>query len=615
MYIYAVKISNFRCFENKTIFTFKKGLNVLVGENDSGKSALIDAIKYVLGTTDQNWQRVNLTDYSNEDTSKPINITIIFSDLTLEEKATFMECLTLNNGKYYLILNWEAKYLTTIMPNRTVINLSCGLKKDITAPSPEARETLRATYLRPLRDAAAQMKAGRNSRLSQIVSSIPNLNDGKPYVPGKDISDLSLSGIFDLSNDLLKNNNKIKEVNNSINNIMSGQMLLSNENIQTDISVSNTDAVENKKINNLLEKLDLTVISNKGNIGLGTSNLMSMACELLLNNKNNNYSSFMLIEEPEAHIHAQRQLKLIKSIQEQCNKSDINTQVIMTTHSPLLSSVVHLENITIVNNKQPYSLSPNKTKLENNDYKYLEKYLDATKANMFFARGVIIVEGPAEALLFPTIAELLGYDFTNNGISLVDVRGIGLRRYARIFQRTDENNLLNVPVACVTDRDIMPDCAPKICINKDYSTLDTFPSKNKRRWKVESEIDDINSYMESILSRADGQNVKTFISDYWTLEYDLAYSGLAEDMIIVIENLLGKSVDAIKNEYDKYTTPEEKASYIYSFFRKNLISKADFAQTFSVYLEEKYHNSIETFKSKLPNYIVDAIEYVSTPIQ
>lgn len=48
-------------------------------------------------------------------------------------------------------------------------------KKDITAPSPEARETLRTTYLRPLRDAAAQMKAGRNSRLSQIVSSIPNL--------------------------------------------------------------------------------------------------------------------------------------------------------------------------------------------------------------------------------------------------------------------------------------------------------------------------------------------------------------------------------------------------------------------------------------------------------
>lgn len=615
MYICTVIINNFRCYENKTKFTFKKGLNVLVGENDSGKSALIDSIKYVLGTTDQNWQRVSISDYSNEDTSKPINITIIFSDLTLEEKATFMECLTLKKGEYYLILNWEAKYLTTIMPNRTVINLSCGLKKDITAPSPEARETLRTTYLRPLRDAAAQMKAGRNSRLSQIVSSIPNLNDGKPYVPGKDISDLSLSGIFDLSNDLLKNNNKIKEVNNSINNIMTGQMLLSNENIQTDISVSNTDAIENKKINNLLEKLDLTVISNKGNIGLGTSNLMSMACELLLNNKNNNYSSFMLIEEPEAHIHAQRQLKLIKSIQEQCNKSDVNTQVIMTTHSPLLSSVVHLENITIVNNKQPYSLSPNKTKLEDDDYKYLEKYLDATKANMFFARGVIIVEGPAEALLFPTIAELLGCDFTNNGISLVDVRGIGLRRYARIFQRADENNLLNIPVACVTDRDIMPDCAPEICINKDYSTLDTFPSKNKRRWKVESEIDDINSYMESILSKTDGQNVKTFISDHWTLEYDLAYSGLAEDMIIVIKNLLDKNVDAIKNKYDKYPTPEEKASYIYSFFRKNLISKADFAQTFSVYLEEKYHNSIEIFKSKLPNYIVDAIEYVSTPIQ
>ena len=92
-----IAAENFTVFEDIKI-PFCEGLNVLVGENDSGKSALIDSIKYVLGTTDQNWQRVNISDYSNEDTSKPINITIIFSDLTLDEKATFMECLTLKKA-------------------------------------------------------------------------------------------------------------------------------------------------------------------------------------------------------------------------------------------------------------------------------------------------------------------------------------------------------------------------------------------------------------------------------------------------------------------------------------------------------------------------------------
>ena len=53
MYLAELKIKNFRCFdENYHIIKFNKGLNVLVGKNDSGKSAIIDAIRYVLGTTD-----------------------------------------------------------------------------------------------------------------------------------------------------------------------------------------------------------------------------------------------------------------------------------------------------------------------------------------------------------------------------------------------------------------------------------------------------------------------------------------------------------------------------------------------------------------------------------
>ena len=81
------------------------------------------------------------------------------------------------------------------------------------------------------------------------------------------------------------------------------------------------------------------------------------------------------------------------------------------------------------------------TMLSEDDYKYLERYLDATKANLFFARSVIVVEGPGEALLLPTMAKLLGRSFTDFGTSLIDVRGVGLRRYAKIFQRA-------LPILC-----------------------------------------------------------------------------------------------------------------------------------------------------------------------
>lgn len=66
MYLSLLQIKNFRCFDgNEHSITFKKGLNVLVGENDSGKSAIMDAIKLVLGTTDMNWYRVEQEDFYN----------------------------------------------------------------------------------------------------------------------------------------------------------------------------------------------------------------------------------------------------------------------------------------------------------------------------------------------------------------------------------------------------------------------------------------------------------------------------------------------------------------------------------------------------------------------
>lgn len=96
-----------------------------------------------------------------------------------------------------------------------------------------------------------------------------------------------------------------------------------------------------------------------------------------------NKSSFLLIEEPEAHIHAQRQLKLIQSLETEADKN--NRQIIITTHSPLLASVVKLENIVIVKSGNVYPLAKKYTKLEKEDYCFLEKYLEQPKLIYFLA--------------------------------------------------------------------------------------------------------------------------------------------------------------------------------------------------------------------------------------
>jgi putative ATP-dependent endonuclease of OLD family len=95
------------------------------------------------------------------------------------------------------------------------------------------------------------------------------------------------------------------------------------------------------------------------------------------------------------------------------------------------------------------------TLLEDGDYSFLERFLDATKANMFFAQGVIFVEGDAENLLLPIIAELIGRPLHKHGVSIINVGSLAFKRYSSIFLRNDQKNL-NFPVSIITDLDLKP---------------------------------------------------------------------------------------------------------------------------------------------------------------
>lgn len=636
MYISSISLKNFRIFgDQKTKINFNKGLTLLVGENDSGKSAVIDALKIVLGTTDLNWYRIKDSDFNNEDITKEIEIVCKFSDLTNVECAAFLEYLTYEKSSDsedmpVLYVNWNCKMLLNLTPFRPITRITTGINSDGPTLSQEAKELLRVTHLRALRDAYSDMQSGRNSRLSQVMQNIPNLNAGRDtYTEDSELDELSLTGIFNLSNQLLSDYAPLKSASQKMSDILDKKMLLKNDDIKVSLNVSGMEKVESKKIVSLLEKLDLTIdkdtSSLKGLPGLGTSNIMSMACELLLKENIQESSQFLLIEEPESHIHAQRQLKLIKSLQ---NETELaNQQIILTTHSPLLASVVKLENIIIIKSGNSYPLAKGYTKLDDEDYAFLEKYIDATKANLFFSRSVIVVEGPGEALLVPTLATLLDRDFTDYGVSLVDVRGTGLRRYSKIFQRENENvEPLNIKVACVTDRDVMPNCAPRIVLDKSFLDDGTnWPIKSSRNWTAERDFESKiyeEKHLDKIKQKADGQLVKTFVSNNWTLEYDLLLSSLGSEKLkdIMIDSVIKasykpKNHDKKKKELEELlreaSSDEEKAAYFYSYFTSGKTSKADFAQQLAVELESNYKVGSTELADSLPSYLKEAIYYVT----
>ena len=157
---------------------------------------------------------------------------------------------------------------------------------------------------------------------------------------------------------------------------------------------------QNRILTNVEMKLEEKGLDIKTN-GLGYNNLIfisTILTELNVEEKINPHTfNCLLVEEPEAHLHPQLQSLLLEFLQTEYK----NIQVILTTHSPTIASIVDLDNLNILNqaDDEIQGVLLKNAGLDNDCKEYLEKYLDVTKSQLFFARRIIFVEGITEAIL------------------------------------------------------------------------------------------------------------------------------------------------------------------------------------------------------------------------
>lgn len=100
LYLSKLEIENFRIFgenDEKLILELQPGINLIVGENNSGKSAIVDALRLALGTRDHEVIRVNPFDFhiKNNKMAKRFTIRCTFDELDEDEAATFVEWLSI----------------------------------------------------------------------------------------------------------------------------------------------------------------------------------------------------------------------------------------------------------------------------------------------------------------------------------------------------------------------------------------------------------------------------------------------------------------------------------------------------------------------------------------
>ena len=188
----SITIENFRVFgqgSDALVLPVRRGLTALVGENDSGKTAIIDALRYALGTTDQEWQRRVDADVHGEGTSHEIKIACKFEGLDNSDKRTFVEFLTFSDksgADPVLYVNWTAKDTGEVRRGRPHRQVELHSGKDGDGPTipPEVRDLLRATYLRIFKIRCANRRNAVAAGLlgacnaSERASWLPDSNSG-----------------------------------------------------------------------------------------------------------------------------------------------------------------------------------------------------------------------------------------------------------------------------------------------------------------------------------------------------------------------------------------------------------------------------------------------------
>lgn len=439
MYIEQLRIKGFKKFKNFKI-DFNKHINVLIGENEAGKSTILEAIDIVLNQKNFNstnnsekyFNNDNVNQYKKKpsiDTLPKIEIELYFSD----EKDL--------NTEYFNGLHSSSTPLL-----KSGINFTYKFDESY-------RELLENMY--------------DGSYDENFIPTDYYIADwvtfaGRKYInkksPIKNVlidNSIRKNNLFDsYSKRIFNNNFKVTDRQNlSYQFRKKIQNFVTENTEQLNIKEYNFGIDEDKTVlENLLDlKSDGVSIQNKGK---GKENLIKT--EIALEVK----SDLILLEEPENHLSYINTRKLIKDIQNMCD----GAQMIITTHNPLIVSRLNLRNTIWISDGKCHFLKT----VQEEAADYFMKTDNMQLLNFILAKKVILVEGNSEYILLPKLVNnSLAYSLEEKNIEILSAGGITYKHYIEL-SKVVTNSLL-----VITDND------------GDVETIDSIRELNKQYTNIQ----------------------------------------------------------------------------------------------------------------------------------
>lgn len=562
MRLRELKIKNFRKLSDLVV-TFPKGLSVIIGENNTGKTAIIDALRLMLMPgRDLDALRISEDDFRSGTDFAPIEISCTFCDTTDSEEAHCQECLVdIGGGKFEIRLNARVEFNKET--RRANVKMWGGETEGGILPS-NFYDRLATIYLQPLRDPESGLRPGRNSQISRLIDRLTESDEQTKFV-----------AIAQKANDEIKALEPVqdarKEINDQMSRITGAELTQNTDLVFTDPSFYRIIA----GLQPLIAGLPFTLN------GLGYNNLIFTSATLGTLQKSPQFAfRCILIEEPEAHLHPHLQTLLLAHLATEAELDTDAVQIITSSHSPILASQAPIDSIVAVHEStiktSAISISTipiaEKPKEAERLKKKLQRFLDATRAELFFARRVLMVEGIAEALLLPVLAKVAGGSLKKSAVTVVNADGINFNAFLPLFGP----GKLSVPIAILTDG--------------DAATVDGELSDTAKGLKgQESDIPNLRVEYCSV-----------------TFEHELARSPkLLEAMLDAFEVLHSSTCKTLRVSIAALATADEKAAAFYKQFKDTGTSKGSFAQELSLLLE-----GASLKPTDVPEYIRKAFQFL-----